>query len=462
MGKKKAAPTSSATVNKLAEAKYNSLQNGPAANAGFADTTKSYQILSDNAATQNVNDYGNMMGGYNAWNKNMSDFQGGVDAHNPHQFSYDKVGVTRPEELGEAYGYLREAAPGYRDFANTGGYSGADVQELRARGIEPIRSSYGNTMMELNRARSLGGAGGSPNYIAAVSRANREMPGQMADAMTGVNAQLAQDIRQGKLAGLAGLSGIGSEMGGLSSAESGRQLQADLANQGADIQTQQLTESAYGDQVGRQMNARQLGLSGLAGQNNLYGTSPGMASTFGNQALQAWQQQNAMQGQRSQEEMGYLDMMLKSQGVDQQADKGTPWWKTALSVAGTVAPYVAMAASSQGLKTDIQPTKNYGGMSGTMPALMSNPVSLRTTAVSSRKEKYDIERMDGDGVGDKLKKLPLYTWKYKSDKQKTTHFGPIAEEFSKKFGIGDGKTLHLADVMGVVLASQKEALNNAK
>ena len=89
-----------------------------------------------------------------------------------------------------------------------------------------------------------------------------------------------------------------------------------------------------------------------------------------------------------------------------------------------MAPYVAMAASSRELKEDIEEVKD-----------------------TSKFAKY-------------LKDIPLYTWKYKGDK--TTHFGPIAEEFKDKFGIGDGKTLHLADVMGVTLAAAKEMASQSK
>src|SRR5690606_15750616 len=118
-----------------------------------------------------------------------------------------------------------------------------------------------------------------------------------------------------------------------------------------------------------------------------------------------------MEQARNQFGLGLLDAQLRGYGTPPGSE---PWWKTALGVAGTVAPYAAIAFSSRELKEDIKPVKN-----------------------TSKFAKY-------------LKELPLYTWKYKGDKVK--HFGPIAEEFKKKFGIGDGKTLHLADVMGVVLA----------
>lgn len=310
------------------------------------------------ARTRQMNDYNAIMKGYRGWGGDVSNLQGSIDSYSPHQFSFERVNARRPGELDEAYGFLREAAPGYREFAQTGGYSDKDIRELRARGISPIRSAYSGAIRDIDRARALGGAGGSPNYIAARSRAQRELPGQIADAMTGVNAQLAQDIRQGRLAGLSGLTGLGSTMGGLSSAEAGRMLQADLANQAMDVETQKLTEQGYDAQVARQMAVRQLGLQGLNAQTGLYGTTPAMAATFGSQALQGLGLRGQLEGQRQNYGLGLMDQQLRQQQLNQQREmfnvesqrawdqqqqqnKGTPWWKTALGVIGTVAPYVA-------------------------------------------------------------------------------------------------------------------------
>ena len=257
----------------------------------------------NNAVGNDAETYKGIMQGYGDYAKNAN-------------FSYKPVTAQRPQELNEGYGYLREAMPGYRDFAKTGGYSDTDIQELRARGTSPIRAAYGNTMMEMDRSRALGGNNGSPNYIAAVGRAQREMPGQMADAMTGVNAELANSVRQGKLSGLAGMSGIGSTMGGMAGDEAGRILQADVNNQQADLQTQ-----------GMKDRANQFGLSG---QSSLYGTTPGQSSMFGNQALQAYNTRAGMEQNRNQFGLGLMDAQMRS--FNPQNDvKPTPWWQQALN-----------------------------------------------------------------------------------------------------------------------------------
>ena len=364
-----------------------------------ADYFKGLQQNSQRANDQAFADYGDMMGNY----RNMF---GEASSRRPTSFNWERVNADRPEELGEAYGYLREAMPGYRDFASTGGYSAQDIQELRARGINPIRSAYGNTIRELSRANTLGG--GAANYIAARSRAQRELPQQMADAMTTVNAGLADSIRQGKMFGLQGISNTGSTMGGLSSDEAGRMLQANLANSQGSLQAAGMTENARQAQWAERMGA-------LNAQQGLYGTTPGMASMFGNQAMQGFQNRMGLEASRNNFGLGLIDANLRALG-DAQQNQGTPWWRTALGIAGTVAPYAAMLSDK------------------TKKDNISKPFSRKK-------------------ITEGLKKLPLHTWKYKGDD--TTHFGPMAQDLKKHLGVGDGKKVHLVDIAGIMLASAK-------
>jgi hypothetical protein len=370
----------------------------------MAGVSKSMMGNYNDAVTQNKADYGGMMGNY-------KDLYSKVSSTQPTNFSFGHVSADRPAELGEAYGNLRSAGAGYQQFADTGGYSGQDIQELRARGISPIRAAYGNTMMQLDRARSLGGGdAGAPNYIAAASRAQRELPGQMADATTNVNAGLADAIRQGKLAGLGGLANVGGTMGGLSSEEASRILSANLANSQGNLQAAGMSEQSKQSQI-----ANMLGT--LQGQNSLYGTTPGMSSMFGNQALNSYGQRQAGQANNQNYGLGLIDSNLRAM---QSKPQGTPWWSKALQVAGTAAPYIAMAASDKNIKHDIKP-------------------------------------IDENKVRKGIKKLNLATWKY--DGSDTTHMGPMAQDVKKHLGIGDGKTIHLADIMGVMLAVSKDSAN---
>lgn len=325
----------------------------------FSGVTSGFQKAYENALNQNTQDYGNIMSAYGDFRKNST---------GPTSFSFQPVSAERPAELNEGYGYLREAMPGYRDFASTGGYSDKDVQELRARGISPIRAAYGNTIRELDRARAIGGNGGSPNYIAARSRAQRELPEQIANATTNVNAGLADAIRQGKMFGLSGITNTGNIFGNLSSAEAGRMLQAALANQSADLQAQGMTESS------KQAN-RGMDLSAINAMAGLYGTTPGMASTFGNQALNAWQTGAGLQNARNQMGLNLIDQQLRGYGMTpyettQTQTQSKPWWQTALNIAGTVAPF-ALAPFTGGTSLLGSKMLPGGGMTSLAPSLSS-------------------------------------------------------------------------------------------
>ena len=72
---------------------------------------------------------------------------------------------------------------------------------------------------------------------------------------------------------------------------------------------------------------------------------------------------------------------------------------------------------------------------------------------SSKEYKNRIGSVDVFDVLNGLKKLTIHKWKYKGET--VEHLGPYAEDFKETFGVGDGKTIHLIDVMGVALASLK-------
>jgi len=263
------------------------------------------------AVGQNMADYTSMMGNFDNLYKQVS-------ARQPTTFK-----ATRPGELNEAYSNLRSAGKGYQEFADTGGYSEKDQQELRARGISPIRAAYGNATRELDRSRALGGNGGSANYIAAASKMQRELPGQLADATTNVNAGLADAIRQGKLAGLGGLNSVGGAMGSLSSEEANRILQA-----------QGMTENSYQNGIGNQLGA-------LNGMGNLYGTTPGLSSMFGNQAANSFGQRLGAEGNRQNYGLNLIQSSMQQMQDPYYNQK--PWWQKGLGIAGKLAPYAAMA-----------------------------------------------------------------------------------------------------------------------
>lgn len=174
---------------------------------------------------------------------------------------------------------------GFEEFSQTGGYSANDIANMRARGISPIRAAYANAEREIGRQRSLQG-GYSPNAIAAQVKMAREQGQSAADATQNVEAGLAQQRQQGRLAGLTGMSGI-----------EGQRLNAQIqtgefnAQQQAQAQAQNIAAAraaaASGQAAAQQ--AQQNQMAALRGMTQLYGTTPGMSQTFGNQALGAIQ-----------------------------------------------------------------------------------------------------------------------------------------------------------------------------
>lgn len=181
------------------------------------------------AAAQGQQDYGNLMTGY-----------GGM-------FTNPGISYNRSPEMQSAMG-------GYEDFARTGGFSPQDLQDIRARGVSPIRAAYSNAIDEVNRQRNLSG-GYSPNYDAAMAKMARDQAYSMADANQNVNATIAQMVQQGKLAGNQGLGGLAAE------------------------------DSQLG--LGAQEAAAQARLGALSGGGSLYSATPGMARMFGDQVSQS-------------------------------------------------------------------------------------------------------------------------------------------------------------------------------
>ena len=242
-------------------------------------TTQNMYNWAHQGAQNAFADYGDIMGRYRSY---MDDPQNKLTAD---QVSPDSIGYTRSGEMGEALA-------GYGDFARTGGFTGQNLRDIRARGISPIRAAYGNTIRELDRARSLGGDSGATNYIAARSRAQRELPQQLSDATQNVNAGIAQMVQQGRLAGLGGLSSTAQ-------ADATFAQRAALANQAASMQAKLANQAAN-------LRAGEFGinnrLGALSGMANMYSATPGQASTFGNQVLnstQNWLNAQQLQQQKA-------------------------------------------------------------------------------------------------------------------------------------------------------------------
>ena len=75
------------------------------------------------------------------------------------------------------------------------------------------------------------------------------------------------------------------------------------------------------------------------------------------------------------------------------------------------------------------------------------------TEASSVLLKEHFVAIDGQEVLDRLARLPITTWNYKTDAPSIRHMGPMAQDFFAAFGLGaDDRHLAPLDVNGVALA----------
>src|SRR5258706_13453018 len=175
---------------------------------------------------------------------------GGMDAYNP------KTGVSG----GRSDNAIGQAITGYGNFAQTGGFSPEDIQNIRARAIAPIRSINDRANQEIQRQAAIRGTAYSPNTAAALAKTNRDSAYATGEVSTNAESMIAQLLQQSKLYGLGGLASTG------------------LSDQGNNTSNRGLDLNAIIGAGNQQLGA-------LGGKTSLYGTTPGLTSTFGNQLL---------------------------------------------------------------------------------------------------------------------------------------------------------------------------------
>lgn len=176
---------------------------------------------------------------------------GGMDAFDP------KTGQSGTSGRS---GAISKAIDTYGNFADTGGFSPNDISAIRARAVAPIRSINDRANQEIQRQSAIRGTAYSPNTTAALAKTNRDSAYATGDVSTNAEAMIAQLMQQGKLYGAGGLASTG------------------LADQSNNTTNRGLDLSAINSANTNQLNA-------LAGKTQLYGTTPGLTKTFGDQLL---------------------------------------------------------------------------------------------------------------------------------------------------------------------------------
>jgi hypothetical protein len=75
------------------------------------------------------------------------------------------------------------------------------------------------------------------------------------------------------------------------------------------------------------------------------------------------------------------------------------------------------------------------------------------SAVSDRNRKENFLAVDGEDVLARLRAVPVSTWNYKAQDRGIRHLGPMAQDFSAAFGLGESNLLiNTLDIDGVNLA----------
>lgn len=127
--------------------------------------------------------------------------QGGGGSSSSSSSSTNYGSSTRNWESGAPISFA-----GFQDFAKTGGFSAADLANIRARALSPVRAVYANAQQNVNRQRALQG-GYSPGFGVLQARMAREQGQETSDAATNAEAAIAEMVQKGKLAGLQGMAG---------------------------------------------------------------------------------------------------------------------------------------------------------------------------------------------------------------------------------------------------------------
>jgi hypothetical protein len=233
-------------------------------------------------ASQQASDYDTIMKQYGDFVRNA--LQNPVTSTN--------VGTTNVTPQTANYSQspdVTASLAGLKDLSATGGYTPQGIADIRARDIAPTRGIYAQGQQELQRNRALSG-GYSPNFDATQASMARDESNQIAGIDTAANAGIAQNVAANRLAAASPYAAASSTanaaqtqnnefnanaVNATNEANAGRSLQAGTGNADRNLTAQFQNRGNI--------------LQGIQGQTNLYGTTPALTNTFGNQVMQAGQ-----------------------------------------------------------------------------------------------------------------------------------------------------------------------------
>lgn len=242
----------------------------------------------------------------------------------------------------------------YQNFADTGGLSTADQQNLRARGVAPTRSIYQSAQDDMARRLALSGGASGVNANAASIDLARKMSNDIFNQDTATNAGIAQMVQQGKQFGTSGLGGLDTTQ--LQALTGANEANLGAAMQSAGIQSQQ-------EIAGNQQKLAALGLGqGATGLGiNLLGTTPGQL-----QLAQSGILNN--QGQQANYGLGSINSQIGASGIPGNFQSAMGNIGSILGLGGNIAGGIAglfpTSYGGGGFSSPGQPLVNSGYNSG--------------------------------------------------------------------------------------------------
>ena len=259
------------------------------------------------------------------YDKIMADYNNIIKSSESNPIKANPVPISRVESAPQVrYQQVNPQLSNYRqsedvtgslanlsNLATTGGYSEGDIQNIRERNLSPIRSIYANARENVNRQRALSG-GYSPNFNAVQGKMARDEASQIGDYTTKTNADIAQNVVSNRLAAASPYASASANANAAQTAADRVNAdivnQVNMANSQGNNQTAQFNTSVQNaiaeGNANRATNTSQFNTqasldaaktnkgvtqNAIAGKASLYGTTPALTNTFGNQVAQAAQ-----------------------------------------------------------------------------------------------------------------------------------------------------------------------------
>lgn len=121
---------------------------------------------------------------------------------------------------------------GYQELAKTGGFTPGESENFLRRASAPAQAAYGASKDELSRRTALQG-GYMPGFGASEARLTRQAANTGAETALSGNLELNKQVREGKLAGLAGQERVKTQAEAERLAKQGQIQQGQIAGQSA-------------------------------------------------------------------------------------------------------------------------------------------------------------------------------------------------------------------------------------